>query len=302
MVATGTTPCCGRITRGTDAGPIPAASVDASTGGTGLISIAGRDVIHGTASSRAVPGDGEGPALPVFVSPFRIAPLAVTVSDFDAFVSATGHVTTAEEEGWSFVMAAHIPPDAPVRGHAAGTPWWLGVDGAHWRAPFGPGSNADASHPVVHVSLYDALTYCAWLEVRLPTEVEWEHAARGGLSGMDFPWGNDESEIWLRANVWRGDFPASQSGFRNGTCPVDSFAPTGFGLYNVIGTVWEWTSSTWTAADHAVAARGGSYLCHASYCRRYRVSARSRQVPDSTAGNLGFRIAGDPCPVRGAER
>jgi formylglycine-generating enzyme required for sulfatase activity len=222
-----------------------------------------------------------------------MAPWAVTVSDFDAFVTATGHVTTAEVEGWSYVMQAHVPSDAPVRGHAAGTPWWLGIDGADWRAPFGPGSSADADHPVVHVSLYDALAYCGWHGVRLATEHEWEHAARGGLSGADFPWGDDESEIWLRANVWRGEFPESQPGFSNGTQRVDSFVPNGYGLYNMIGNVWEWTSSPWVTGGHAAVARGGSYLCHASYCRRYRVSARWRQLPDSTAGNLGFRVAGD---------
>jgi len=285
------TRCCSPARSGEASSIVPPTLPDHGSNVAGLVRIAGGEVIHGTSSARAVPGDGEGPPRRIQLSAFHISPTVVTVSEFDEFIAATGHVTTAEVEGWSFVMHAHVPVDAHVRGHASGTPWWLGVDGSSWNAPYGPGSYAEPDHPVVHVSVKDALAYCAWRRVRLPTEVEWEHAARGGTAGHDFPWGDDESNIWLRANVWRGDFPASDLGVTNGTCRADAFEPNGFGLHNMVGNVWEWTSSSWGTGTVEIVARGGSYLCHASYCRRYRVTARSRQFADSSAGNLGFRVA-----------
>lgn len=223
---------------------------------------------------------------------FGISPTAVSVAEFGRFVAATGWVTTAEEFGWSFVMEAHpVAPDC-IRGRAAGAPWWLGIDGAHWRTPFGPGSSAVDDHPVVHVSAVDAQAYCRWAGLRLPTEWEWEVAARGGHDGPDFPWPDvAEEDLPEHANVWRGPFPKAAAGFVNGTRPVDGYRPNGLGLHHVIGNVWEWTSSPWLGGDNQWVQRGGSYLCHASYCRRYRLSARVGHHVQDTAGNVGFRVA-----------
>ncbi|MFO1540736.1 MAG: SUMF1/EgtB/PvdO family nonheme iron enzyme [Chloroflexota bacterium] len=263
-----------------------------------LIALDGGAFRAGTDAANAIPGDGESPVRTMHVAPFRIAATAVSVDEFAAFVAATGWVTTAERHGWSFVMAAHPVDPAAIRGRAAGTPWWLGVDGASWRAPHGPGSSAIGGHPVVHVSHDDALAWCAWSATRLPTEWEWELAARGGYEGLDFPWpGVDEPRLADRANVWRGPFPHSTPGVRNGTVPVDACEPNAFGLRNVIGNVWEWTASPWAADDARLVQRGGSYLCHASYCRRYRVSARTAHDREDTAGNVGFRVAADPDPA-----
>ena len=162
---------------------------------------------------------------------------------------------------------------------------------------------------MVHVSQRDALAFCSWSGTRLPTEAEWERAARGGLEGQIFPWGNElEPGGEHRMNVWQGDFPllnTEADGFA-GTAPVGAFAPNGFGLFNMTGNVWEWTADRfdpgWYARSPAddpvgpdngerIVTRGGSYLCHDSYCRRYRVAARSANLPDDSTGNIGFRVA-----------
>ena len=267
----------------------------------------------GDESVWAYPGDGEGPVHDVVVDPFRIDAHAVTNDAFAAFVDATGHRTDAEQYGWSFVFGGFLPDDFPDTRAVEGAPWWRQVYGADWRHPEGPQSELGdrGDHPVIHVSWRDAVAYCAWSGTRLPTEAEWEYAARGGAVGAAFPWGDElEPGGEHRMNVFQGTFPGRNTvadGYA-GTAPVGAFPPNRFGLYNVTGNVWEWCADWYDPGYYARAPRerptgpergehrvmrGGSYLCHISYCRRYRVSARSGNEPDSTTGNLGFRVAAD---------
>jgi formylglycine-generating enzyme required for sulfatase activity len=261
----------------------------------------------------AYPEDGEGPVKVVEVSGFSIGAYAVSNGDFVRFVEVTGYVTDAERFGWSFVFAGELPDDFPPTEGVVQAPWWRKVEGADWRHPEGPDSSIAArlDQPAVHVSWHDSDAYCAWAGARLPTEAEWEFAARGGLEGRVFPWGDElEPGDEHRMNVWQGEFPVrntSADGFV-GTAPVSTFAPNGYGLYNMTGNVWEWTADwfhpTFRHRDrkrdpagppHGTnrVQRGGSYLCHHSYCRRYRVAARQGSTPDSSTGNVGFRCARD---------
>jgi len=207
------------------------------------------------------------------------------------------------------VFGGFLPNDFPPTRGVAQTPWWREVEGSDWTHPEGPHSDIGgrADHPVVHVSWNDAIAYCQWSGTRLPTEAEWEYAARGGLVQKRFPWGDDREPGGEHLmNVWQGAFPSENTlddGFA-GTAPAKSFQPNGFGLYNMTGNVWEWCGDWFdphayrahTAADPTgppsgtrKVMRGGSYLCHDSYCYRYRVAARSANTPDSSAGNIGFR-------------
>jgi formylglycine-generating enzyme len=286
----------------------------------GLVPVPGGDFTMGTDAPHGYPDDGEGPAHPVRLRPFAIDPCTVRNRSFAAFVDATGHVTDAERYGWSFVFAALLPDDFPDTRAVAHAPWWRQVPDADWRHPEGPQSDLSdrGDHPVVHVSWNDATAFCAWSGTRLPTEAEWEHAARGGVPGRRFPWGDDlEPDGEHRMNVFQGRFPVDNrcdDGYA-GTAPADAFPPNGYGLHNMTGNVWEWCADWFDAGYYAVAPtsdprgpergthrvmRGGSYLCHASYCSRYRVDARSANEPDSSTGHLGFRVACDvPLPVSG---
>lgn len=268
----------------------------------------------GTDEEYRYPGDGEGPAREVSLSPFRIGKYAVTNRQFDAFVQSTGYTTEAERFEWSFVFHLFLPDDFPDTRAVAVAPWWRQVYGADWAHPAGPQSSlADVlDHPVIHVSWNDAQAYCQWAGVRLPTEAEWEMAARGGLVQQRLVWGDEFSPDGVTmCNIFEGDFPVTNTADDGyvGTAPVDAFPPNGFGLHNMAGNVWEWCSDWFHTDFHvngprhdpdgplrgeAKVMRGGSYLCHDSYCNRYRVSARSSNTPDSSTGNLGFRVAQGP--------
>lgn len=254
--------------------------------------------------------DGEGPVHPVTLDGFSMDATPVTNDVFAQFLAATGYVTEAEQWGYSAVF--HLALSAPtehVMGAPAHAPWWLAVRGADWRHPGGAGSDVDAlgDHPVVHVTWNDAIAFCTWSGRRLPTEAEWEFAARGGIDAAKYPWGDAAIDAggW-RANIWQGTFPSVNSaddGYLT-TAPVRTFEPNGYGLLQMVGNVWEWCADWFdsgyyeTSPQHnppgPVAGlervlRGGSYLCHDSYCNRYRNSARSRSTPDSSLGNAGFR-------------
>lgn len=279
-----------------------------------LVALDGGTFRMGSNDPKGFPADGERPVRPVTVRPFRMSRYAVTNRQFDAFVEATGYVTEAERFGWSFVFHLLVPQKGvTVQGSSGGAPWWLGVSGASWKQPEGPGSSIEnrLNHPAIHLSWNDAVAFCAWSGTRLPTEAEWEYAARGGLDQKRFAWGDElMPDGKHRCNIWQGKFPDRNSkadGYLS-TAPVDTYEPNGFGLYNVSGNVWEWCADWWSSGPHtrdnvidptgpdsgeARVMRGGSYLCHKSYCNRYRVGARSSNTPDSSTGNMGFRVAAD---------
>jgi formylglycine-generating enzyme required for sulfatase activity len=264
-----------------------------------MVLLNGGEFLMGSEDRFAYPDDGEGPVRPMRVDAFWIDECAVSNAQFAHFVDETDYVTEAQRFGWSFVFAGLLPDDFPPTRGVAHAPWWRQVEAANWYQPEGPHSDVAgrSDHPVVHISSNDAQAFCAWAGKRLPTEAEWEYAARGGLDGRVFPWGDElEPDGEHRMNVWQGSFPSENSctdGFY-GTCPVDAFPPNGFGLHNATGNVWEWCSDWFTASLHSGerthrSSRGGSYLCHHSYCLRYRVAARNALTPDSSTGNVGFR-------------
>lgn len=272
--------------------------------------IAAGTFVMGDSSGDRNAADGEVPLHSVTLGDFSIDATTVTNDAFAAFVDATGYRTEAETFGYSAVFhLAVTAPESDVVGVPLQTPWWRGIRGATWQMPGGAGSSLQGlgDHPVVHVSWNDAQAYCAWAGRRLPTEAEWEYASRGGIDGAKYPWGNEEVDegAW-RANIWQGVFPHTNT-LEDGhltTAPVESFAPNGYGLWQTVGNVWEWCADWYspsTYTSHAVTdprgpdrgqsrvLRGGSYLCHISYCNRYRNSARSQNTPDSSMGNAGFR-------------
>lgn len=245
--------------------------------------------------------DGEAPKRHASLRAFLIDPCAVTNAWFASFVEDSGYVTQAERAGWSLVYITLLPRDAAPGPAVPSAPWWRRTAGASWRLPFGPGSDsADLpDHPVVHVSWYDAVAFARWAGGRLPTEVEWEHAARGHLAEPTFPWGDQEpdDEDFLPCNIWQGQFPFRNTGKDGwlGTCPVDAFAANSAGLWNLCGNVWEWCADQRTAVTGETGrlVKGGSYLCHASYRYRYRIAARSWSTAVSSTGHMGFRVIFD---------
>ncbi|MGA8576362.1 MAG: formylglycine-generating enzyme family protein [Candidatus Cybelea sp.] len=276
----------------------------------------------------------EGPLREVRVDGFSIAPHTVTNAEYSKFVRQTGYVTVAERAPSSDDFP-EAPPENLVPGsvvfHMTAGPvdlgdfsqWWSWVPGASWKHPYGPGSSIDSKpdHPVVHVAYEDAETYARWAGKRLPTEAEWEFAARGGLDGRDFVWGDEmEPDGRPAANTWRGDFPwRSTAKHGPGTMTGGRFAPNAYGLYDMAGNVWEWTSD-WFVSDRGAiespccagdtrersydpcqpeiriprkVLKGGSFLCSPSYCLRFRPAARSPQMIDTGMSHIGFRCAID---------
>ena len=286
----------------------------------------------------------EGPMHRVHVSGFFIGIHEVTNAEFARFVEDTGYLTVAEREVDWEALADQVPPGTPkpppellqpgslvfdppeepvsLRDPSA---WWTWMPGASWKRPEGPGSTIEerTDHPVVHIAWEDAVAYCDWIGGRLPTEAEWERAARGGLEGKRFVWGDEDIDP-TRANIWTGRFPDSNDR-RDGhvrTAPVGSFPANGFGLRDMAGNVWEWCGDRYRVDEyqrrtaslqeegvvrdpagpertidprnpHAPVSRvqrGGSYLCHPSYCNSYRPSARMSTTPDSSASHVGFRV------------
>ena len=224
----------------------------------------------------------EGPARRVTVRAFLIDRCEVTNGQFAEFVAATGHRTEAERQGWSGVFD-------PARKS------WVPTPGADWRHPEGPRSSIAArqDHPVVHVSWDDAAAYARWAGGRLPTEAEWEYAARGGREGEEYPWGDTSPGEAPTANIWQGTFPERDlgtDGYR-GVAPGARFPANGYGLFDMAGNVWEWTADAFSPGEKAI--RGGSWTCSAHYCAGYRVAARQKSPPDSGLNNLGFRTVAD---------
>jgi formylglycine-generating enzyme len=311
---------------------------------SGMIWVAGGEFTMGTSDPASFPN--ERPAHRVQVDGFWIDEHDVTNAQFAKFVEATGYVTTAEKKPDWEELKKELPPDTPkpddsvlVAGSLVFTPtshpvplndlsaWWRWVPGACWRHPEGPDSSIAGreKHPVVQISWYDAVAYAKWAGKRLPTEAEWEYAARGGLEGKRYVWGNEfRPGGKYMANTWQGLFPVSNTaddGFV-GTSPVESFPANGYGLYDMAGNVWQWCSDwyrvdaftqiatqlanknvcrdtggpleSWDPADPNAPKRvvkGGSFLCNPSYCESYRPSARRGTPPDTGSSHTGFRCA-----------
>jgi formylglycine-generating enzyme required for sulfatase activity len=279
----------------------------------GMVLLEGGDFLMGTDYQTGFPADGEGPVRRVTLDPFYVDIDPVTNAAFAHFVEASGYRTDAESFGWSFVFEGDLPE--VLRGAPAvpGTEWWRRIEEADWRHPEGPHSSITdrLDYPVVQVSWNDAAAYAAWAGKRLPTEAEWEYAARGDLVQKLYPWGDELTPGGIHlCNIWQGNFPTentAEDGHR-GVGPVRAYPPNGFGLYSVIGNTWEWCADWFDAMYHVHATRrnpvgppagmaralkGGSYLCHSSYCNRYRVAARSSNTPDSATTNMSFRCVRD---------
>jgi formylglycine-generating enzyme required for sulfatase activity len=306
----------------------------------GMVWINGGTIQMGSESRDA--RDDEKPAHAVKIDDFWLDETPVTNAQFRAFVNETGYVTTAEKAPILEEIMAQVPPGTPPPAQELLVPaslvfsppkhpvplhnhtiWWEWVPGADWQHPSGPASSIEGKedYPVVQISWFDAEAYAKWAGKRLPTEAEWEYAAKSGQSDAIFAWGNEEfSEEKPQANIWQGRFPDQNTkpkGF--GTTPVKAYPPNAIGLYDMAGNVWQWCQDLYHASyyrelkeEGAIADnpqgplksydprepfatkrvhKGGSFLCHASYCKGYRASARMKTCPDTSLNHLGFRCA-----------
>lgn len=273
-----------------------------------------------------LPVDEEGPLRRQKIKRFWMDKYAVTVARFALFVKQTNYLTDAEKYGDSFVFHAHLPKDSYPDRIVVAAPWWRSVPGACWHNPTGPDfpTTPALNHPVTHISWQDAMAFAKWAKGRLPSEAEWEHAARGGLGDVKYPWGDEDPPTTIvqaegqdatnwKCNIWQGQFPDHNSADDGyfGTAPVDAFAPNGYGLYNMCGNVWEWTAQNFKVQSLKKQikqahlgkqgyklTKGGSFLCHISYCYRYRIAARTSNSPESTTSHQGFRLVYDQDPQR----
>ena len=281
---------------------------------TEIVEIAGGTALIGT-NTPFLSADEEGPLRTAKIKRFWMDSMTVTNARFAQFVKQTGYVTEAERYGDSFVFNGLLPEDDFFDKAVVAAPWWRAVTGACWHNPTGTRypSRAIADHPVVHISWHDAMAFAKWAGGRLPNEAEWEHAARGGQGDVIFSWGNDEpdDDKQIYCNIWQGSFPDHNSCADGhfGTAPVQAFSPNPYGLYQMCGNVWEWTSQAFKTRSMSQKARrfhadkagykitkGGSFLCHKSYCYRYRIAARSSNSPESTTSHQGFRLVYDKKP------
>ncbi|XLS29653.1 formylglycine-generating enzyme family protein [Flavobacteriaceae bacterium M23B6Z8] len=299
----------------------------------GMVWIPGGTFMQGAIDADTLSLAHEKPAHPVAVDGFFMDTTEVTNAQFAAFVKATGYITLAERSVDWEILKKQLPPGTPKPHDSLLQPgslvfkkrsdgvanlydfsqWWQFKTGANWKHPQGPESSIEGKeqHPVVHIAYEDALAYCKWAGRSLPTEAEWEYAARAGNEAHVFSWGARLEQLPELANTWTGTFPERNSlldGYE-GTAPVGSYSPNAFNLYDMAGNVWEWTQD-WYAANHysAVASekilvnpqgasypknqkviKGGSFLCHASYCASFRISARMASTPDSSSEHKGFR-------------
>ncbi len=308
------------------------------TSKTGMISIPAGVFMMGADNEQS--DKDEYPKHKVILDPFWIDQHEVTNDQFAKFIKSTGYVTTAERKPDWEELKKQLPPGTPkpdesllVAASLVFTPskqqvdlndysqWWAWVPGASWKHPGGPESNIDGkgNYPVIHVSWDDAMAYCKWAGKRLPTEAEWEFASRGGLNNKIYPWGDEHiNKGKAKANTWEGSFPYKNTAFDtfSGIAPVKSFAPNGYGLYDMAGNVWEWCLDKYRndyyqsinqpegvknpqgPADSfdpdepytpKRVSRGGSFMCNESYCSGYRVARRMKSSSDSGMSNMGFR-------------
>lgn len=291
----------------------------------GMAEIPGREFNMGT-NFPGMRHDGEEPRRKVLVESFLMDRFEVNNLQYAEFVEDTGYLTDAERWGWTFVLHSAMTKEQQKRAEldrlVRDAPWWALLEGSYWKEPEGPGTSVfndherwgdRSNHPAIHISWNDADAFCRWRDgSRLPTEAEWELAARGSADNKVFPWGNKLTPNGTHmANIFWGDFPSRNDG-EDGflyTAPVDAFGPQNeHGLHNMIGNAWEWVSDWWSTthpkADvlenpqgplqgNEKVKKGGSFLCHKSYCYRYRNAARFKVEIDSGTQNSGFRCAKD---------
>ena len=279
------------------------------------MAIEGGTFLMGDGSSTKGPLQGSLPQQTVKVGSFELDDTVASNAEFERFVSETKFVTDSEKFGWSFVLDSHLTEEAAMKaqGSVKGAEHWIAVPEASWKYPSGPNSFYLENHPAVHLSYTDAKAYCEWKGGRLPTETEWEYAARGGLAEKQYPWGDSAIAVqgdgrlkkW-KANVWQGNFPKkddAEDGFA-GTCPVDKYEPNAYGLHNMVGNVWEWTDTKGPTGEGGVVnrvLRGASFVdsVDGKFNHKVGVNARMSNSEDSASSNTGVRCAYGTLTIKG---